>query len=72
MKVVIVLIAISLVASVLVIFLNQPATSEPQTELLISESVKLSDQLSTQQKLSVFLSESVSLDDKVTASLGSD
>ena len=61
------LIAISIVASASVMLFYQPASSQQQTELLLSESMALSDQLQTQQKLSIMLSESVSIADQITA-----
>jgi len=62
------LVAFSVIAAGSFMILNQPATSEPQTEQLLSESVALSDQIVTQQKLSIMLSESVAIDDKVSTS----
>jgi len=64
------LIAFSVIVAGSIMAFHQPATSEPQTEQLLSESVALTDQLQTQQRLSVMLSESVALDDKVTGTTG--
>jgi len=60
-----VLIALSIVASASMVLFYQPATSEIQKEMLLSESIALSDQLQTQQKLSVVLGEIVGLHDQV-------
>jgi len=64
-KIWLVLIAFSIVASASMVLFYQPATSETQREMLLSESIALSDQLQTQQKLSVVLGEIVGLHDKV-------
>ena len=64
-KIWLVLIAFSIVASASMVLFYQPATSEIQKELLLSESIALSDQLQTQQKLSVVLGEIVGLHDQV-------
>jgi len=64
-KIWLVLIAFSIVASASMVLFYQPATSEIQKEMLLSESIALSDQLQTQQKLSVVLGEIVGLHDQV-------
>ena len=62
-----VLIAFSIVASASMVLFYQPAISESQTQVLLDESIALSDQLSTKQRLSVMLDESILLDDQIKA-----
>jgi len=56
---------IGIIASGVIIFSYQPAISEPQTQVLLDESITMQDQLATQHKLSVMLSDSISLADQV-------
>jgi len=65
-----ILIGLGIVTTSLVILFAQPATSEEQKTQLLSESVALTDQLSTQQRLSQMLSESISIDDQIKLEKG--
>jgi len=66
-----ILIAISVIASGMIMFIEQPVVSESVKENLLTESIALQDQLSRQQRLSILLSDSIALDDHIATEVPS-